>query len=269
MTVTTTALSYNGYVTQVATLAVLQQTLITTGTSPNSLVTSSDPNFTNVIPQMLNYAELRIQRDLDFLATQNQKTTTVSATSTNQFALPSQEFVTLQTVTVTDPNGGVTPLLPISKSFLQNVYATNGATGTPQYFAVYGNNQLTSSSTVDSNQNIIFGPWTPATGTYTFTITGTTRQPTLYNFAVSGQADTNYTFISQNLPDMLVMASMIYISAYQRNFGRINDDPAMAQTYESQYQALMKGAMVEEARKKYQAAGWTSYSPSPVATPTR
>ena len=62
---------------------------------------------------------------------------------------------------------------------------------------------------------------------------------------------------------------MIYVSGYQRNFGRANDDPQMAITYESQYQALLKGAAVEEARKKYESSGWTSLSPSPVATPTR
>jgi hypothetical protein len=43
----------------------------------------------------------------------------------------------------------------------------------------------------------------------------------------------------------------------------------MAITYESQYQALLKGAAVEEARKKYEASAWSSQSPSPVATPTR
>jgi len=67
----------------------------------------------------------------------------------------------------------------------------------------------------------------------------------------------------------MIMASMIYISAYQRNFGRQSDDPAMAQSYEGQYNALLKSALVEEVRKKYEAAAWTSYSPSPVATPTR
>jgi hypothetical protein len=43
----------------------------------------------------------------------------------------------------------------------------------------------------------------------------------------------------------------------------------MAQTYEGQYQSLLKGATVEEFRKKFASAGWTSMSPSPVATPTR
>ena len=62
---------------------------------------------------------------------------------------------------------------------------------------------------------------------------------------------------------------MIYISGYQRNFGRANDDPQMAVTYESQYNTLLKGAAVEEARKKFEASGWSSQSPSPVATPSR
>jgi hypothetical protein len=65
------------------------------------------------------------------------------------------------------------------------------------------------------------------------------------------------------------MASMIYISAYQRNFGRANDDPQMAITYESQYQALLKSALTEENRKKFEAAAWSSQSPSTTATPTR
>lgn len=268
MTTATNALSYNLYVTQIATMAVLQQTLTTTGTSPNSLVTSSDPNFTNIIPQMLNYAELRIQRDLDFLATQNAQTFTVVATSTNQLTIPTQNFVALQTITVSDPSGSITSLTPVTASFLQNVYGTNSGSGTPQYFAVYGGDQATGGQT---SQYVLFGPWTPSTGTYTFSVTGTTRQPTLYNYATTtnSAADTSYTFISQNLPDLLIQASMIYLSAYQRNFGRQADDPAMAQSYESQYNLLLKSAMVEEARKKFQSSGWTSYSPATVATPSR
>jgi hypothetical protein len=43
----------------------------------------------------------------------------------------------------------------------------------------------------------------------------------------------------------------------------------MAVTYESQYQALLKGAITEEFRKKFEASGWSSMSPPIVATPTR
>jgi hypothetical protein len=43
----------------------------------------------------------------------------------------------------------------------------------------------------------------------------------------------------------------------------------MAVTYEMQYQTLLKGAVTEEARKKFEASAWSSQGPSPVATPTR
>lgn len=264
MTTATTALSYNLYVTQIATMAVLQQTLITTGTSPNSIVTSTDPSFTAIIPQMLNYAELRIQRDLDFLATQNANTSYSLTPFNNLLTIPTSTFVTIQTLAVTDNSGNTNALTPVSKEFIRNVYGSSAGASIPQYFAVYGGDALTGGQT---SQNIVLGPW-PDTA-YNVSITGTTRQPTLYNYAFAGQADTTYTFISQNLPDLLIMASMIYISAYQRNFGRESDDPAMAQSYENQYNLLLKGAMVEEARKKFQAGGWTAYSPAIVASPTR
>jgi hypothetical protein len=110
--------------------------------------------------------------------------------------------------------------------------------------------------------------------TFTVTVTSTTTvtvATTADPATTIGTAalPSSTTFISLNLPDVFIMASMIYVSAYQRNFGRANDDPQMAVTYESQYQALLKGAAVEEARKKFEAAGWSSQSPSTFATPTR
>jgi hypothetical protein len=69
---------------------------------------------------------------------------------------------------------------------------------------------------------------------------------------------------------MMILASMIYIAAYQRNFSSaMGNDPQMPITYETQYQALIKSAMMEENRKKFEAAAWSSQSPSTVATPTR
>jgi hypothetical protein len=104
------------------------------------------------------------------------------------------------------------------------------------------------------------------TGTTTITIPTTAATATVIG-TVASNAST--TFISLYLPDVFIMASMIYISAYQRNFGRANDDPQMAVTYESQYQALLKSAVVEEARKQFQSSGWASQSPATVATPSR
>ena len=61
MPANTIPLTYNLYVTQIATMAVVETQVVT------GVVTGVDQAFNDIIPQMLNYAELRIQRDLDLL----------------------------------------------------------------------------------------------------------------------------------------------------------------------------------------------------------
>ena len=235
-------LTYSTYVQQIATMAV---------------VSATDPNFTIIIPSMLDYAELRIQRDLDFLSTQISNLSYSFTSGNNTLTIPTSSFVVMQTFEVINGSGASSPLLPVTKEYIQNVYGSGSTSGLPQYFAVYGGDSATTGLT---SQNMIVGP-TPDSA-YSVRLTGTVRSASL-------SATNTTTFISVYLPDMLIMASMIYISAYQRNFGRLNDDPQMAQTYESQYQALKASALIEENRKKFEAAAWTSYSPAPAATPMR
>lgn len=253
----TTPLTYNGYVTQIATLAVVNTT------TTNSIVVGVDPAFNAIIPQMLNYAELRIQRDLDLLPSQITNTTYTLSVGTNVLSVSVNDFVTLQTVSIVSGTE-TSPLLPVTKQFLQNVYNDSSSLATPMYFAIYGGDASTFGNTY---QNIIVGPYPDQS--YPLLLTGTARMPTLYQYATTANANTSTTFISTNLPDLLLMASMIYISGFQRNFGRQSDDPAMSQSYESQYKALLAGAQPEEYRKKFEASAWSSNSQSPVATPTR
>ena len=235
------ALTYSSYVQQIATMAVIP---------------SNDTNFTIIIPQMISYAELRMQRDLDFLSTQINTTAYNFTANSNTLTLPTSQFIVPQTVEVVS-SGVSTPLLPVTKEFIQNVYGSGSTTGLPQYFAVYGGDTATTGNT---SQYMIVGPI--PNQSYGTILTGTVRSAPL-------SASNTTTYISTYLPDMFIMASMIYISAFQRNFGRLNDDPQMAQTYESQYQALKNSALVEENRKKFEASAWSSYSPAPAATPTR
>lgn len=234
-------LTYATYVEQIATMAVIQQ---------------NDANYLTIVPSMINYAELRMQRDLDFLSTQISNSSFSFATGVNILTIPTSSFVSLQTFEVIT-NGNSSPLLPIGKEYIQNVYSNGSTADVPKYFAVYGGDTATTGLT---SQNILVGP-TPDDN-YVVRLTGTVRSTPL-------SAANTTTFISVYLPDLFIMASMIYISAYQRNFGRQSDDPQMAQSYESQYQALKASALVEENRKKFEAAAWTAYSPSPVASPTR
>lgn len=229
----TTGLTYTQYVDQIANLAI---------------VPTSDPNFQILIPQMITYAENRIYRDLDLLSTV-QTYTSASATAGNRnVTIPQGTFVTIQNVNVLTDVSTRNPLLPVTKEFLDNTWGSSTGAGLPKYFALL------------NDTTIILGPW--PSNLYPLEIIGTIRPDSL-------SSTNTTTFISLYLPDLFIMASMVFISAYQRNFGRQSDDPQMAMSYEAQYQTLLKGATVEEFRKKFESVGWTSMSPSPVAAPTR
>lgn len=245
----TTGLSYagtvagtNSYVGQIATMAVVSPT---------------DSAYLTILPQMITYAENRMYRDLDFLFT-SIATTAYGLTAGNRIiAVPAGTLVVPEQINVITPSGTSNPdtgtrvpLLPTTKEFLDAVYGSGASAnrGVPQYFVPF------------DDYTFLVGPYPDAN--YTCEIVGTYRPDSL-------SATNTTTFISLYLPDVFIMASMIYISAYQRNFGRANDDPQMAITYESQYQALLKSALTEENRKKFEAAAWSSQSPSTTATPTR
>lgn len=241
-------LTYNNYVQQLCLLAVVPSQTV------GGVTSSTDSNFNALIPEALEYAELRIQRDLDLLSTVTPVNITATAGSSTA-SFTQGVFVTVQDVNVITPAGTTVadsgtrnPLLPVTKEYMQYVWPSSTGASVPETFAML------------DDHTFYLGPW--PNNTYTIEVIGTIRPATL-------SSTNTTTFISQYLPDLLLMASMIYVSGYQRNFGRLNDDPQMAVTYESQYQALLKGATMEEYRKKFAASAWTSMSPSPVATPTR
>ena len=255
----TTGLTYSQYVTQIATMAVVAET---------------DAAYVTILPQMITYAENRMYRDINFMFTStslhgasfvltpgNRNLSFNINLSANLDAAEGTFVVSDQINLLTDASGNAatttnpdacvrTPLLPTTKEFLDAVYGSSltANRGQPQYFVPF-------------NETLFFVGPVPDQA-YPVEVIGTYRPNSL-------SATNPTTFISLYLPDVFIMASMIYISAYQRNFGRANDDPQMAITYEGQYQALLKSALVEEARKTFESSGWSSQSPATVATPTR
>ena len=243
----TTGLSYDGtvagttsYISQISTMAVVE---------PNN------PEFLVILPQMITYAENRMYRDLDFLFTSIATTAYSTTVGSRQVSVPTGTFVVPEQINVlvgsSNPDTATrVPLLPTTKEFLDAVYGSGASAnrGLPKYWVPF------------DDYTFLLGPYPDAV--YTCEIVGTYRPASL-------SATNLTTFISLYLPDVFIMASMIYISAYQRNFGRANDDPQMAITYESQYQALLAKADLEENRKKFEAAAWSSQEPSISATPTR
>lgn len=233
-------LTYSTYKTQIATMAVVEET---------------DPNFLTILPMAIDYAELRICRDVDFLFTSESNSNYSLTANNRQISIPQGTFVVTEQINVITPAGTVdpeagtrNPLLPTTKEFLDAVYGSSSSAGLPKYYAPFNDNLFLVGPFPDQN--------------YRVEIVGTVRPAPLTEI-------NDTTFISTYLPDLFLMASMIYITGYQRNWGAQAGDPQMAQSYEQQYQTLLKGAVVEEARKKYEGPAWTSQSPSPVATPTR
>lgn len=240
----TTGLTYSTYLAQIALLAVVSPT---------------DANFLAALPLAITDAENRLCRELDFLTFTQQNTTFALTANNRNMSVPLGTFVTIQNVNVITPAGqsnpdlpgnSRNPLTPTDKSFLDNVYGSNAVVGVPTFWATL------------NESSFVVGPWPDQS--YNLEIVGTVRPASL-----SATPPNTTTFISTYMPDLFIAASMVYVAAYQRDFGRISDDPQLATTWESHYQTLKAGAQVEEARKKWQASAWTSMSPPVAATPTR
>lgn len=252
----TIPLTWNSYLQQVAAMMVVQTTTV------NGLVSGVDADTNTIIPQALQYAELRIQRDLDLLAARASKSY-IMASGTNQLTLLASDFIAVETMMV---NNGIntTAVLPTSVEFLQNVYGDSSSTGVPIYFAMYGGDILSGGNT---SSYIQYGPY--CSGNYTALLTGFVRLPSLFSFASAALAASGTTWISTYLPDLLIQASMIYVSEFQRNFSAVSNDPQMPGIYEQQYQSLLGGAKSENSRSKFESSAWTSKSVPANATQNR
>lgn len=232
--------TYATYVTTLAEMAVVE---------------AANTTFVDLLPSIIDYAELRIYQDLDLLSTVSAQTAFSLVPNTRTLVLPIATFITLQDINVLTPAGTVDPVsalrnpcLPVSKEYLDFVWGSTSGAALPINFAMINQNTLA------------FGPWPDLA--YALEIVGTVRPASL-------SASNTTTFIATYLPSLFMMASLIYVTAYQRNFGKMVDEPEMAGNYETQYQKLLNSAGVEEARKKFNSSGWTSMSPATTASPSR
>ena len=242
------SLNYTTFVSEIATLTVISSTVLVNG----------DNNFAGIMGGIIDYAEGRAYRDLDLPAVRVTDTSVTCSSGVRTIALSTTQGTLLVVETVnlfssagtTSSNGTRIPLTPVSKAVVDAVYpsALSSNTGLPTYFARVTDTQL------------LLGP-TPDQA-YGTEVIATTRPPPL-------SASNSTTWLSANVPELLVSAGMIFASGHMRNFGAQSDDPKMAASWEGQYQALLKSASVDTLRMKFQAEGWSQDLPSPIATPPR
>ncbi len=232
------ALTYATYVTTIANLMAVDET---------------DPNYVQILPSMIDYAEQRMYRELDLLSTTVRDRTASMTANDRNFTLPSGSgrFVVLDGINVLSSGVRVAQLEPVSLEFLDAAWPSETATAAsalPQYFAMV------------TDQTISVGP-APGSA-WGVEVIGEIRPAPL-------SASNTTTYLTNYLPDIFVAASMIFASGYMKNFGAQADDPKMSASWEAQYQALKASADLEEHRKRWASVSWTSKQPSPVAVPQR
>lgn len=261
------------------TYASYQQALVTQIPS-----LPADPNFATVLPDCIDYAELSILRDLDLLVAKGQINLGNTTVGIQTYSIPT-------TVIILESMSSLYgPLVPTSRDFINTVYPSSptfllddngnpiltedgspivtgvvaGApTGPPKYFILEGNALTVGGPPTlawQPGQQVLIGP-APDIG-YPLFGYGVCRPDPL-------SATNPTTYIATEMPDLFWAISMVFMAGYNRNFGAMADDPRQAVSWLAEYQRLLKGANVEQARSKFQAQGWTAQPIAPVATPPR
>lgn len=236
------------YTTYVATLANL------TAYDP------TDPDFVQILPTIIAYAENRIYREADFLATVIRDNSATLTANSRNFTLPSSvgTFDVVRQINVITPQGETVnsggtrhPLTGVSTEVLDMLWPSETAPSTPsipEYFSML------------TDEAVMVGAAPDAA--YGVEVVGTVVPTPL-------SASNPTTYLTLYLWDLFIAASMVFASGWMKNFGSQADDPKAAMSWESQYQTLFKSADLVDSRQRFAASSWTSAQPESYASNQR
>lgn len=240
------ALTYTTYVSEIATITAISSTILVSG----------DSNFQGIMPGIIDYAEGRLYRELNLPAAHVSNIDSVCSPGVRSCLISTTNglILTIDDLAYYTPVGtnlNRIPMVPTSLAVIQTAYGSVASSncGAPQYYV-----------RAPGDHRLIFGPCPDQA--YQLELNGTVRPDPL-------SASNPSTWLTQNLPELMIAAGMIFAAGYMRDFGAQADDPKMAQSWEAQYSALVKSAGVDSARMKGQSEAWTSQIPAPLATPPR
>jgi hypothetical protein len=216
-----------------------------------------DENFKRIIPLMFAYAENRIYRELEFLATTT-KTTGALVADVADVALP-QKVLVLRALNVfaMSPSlwaiGGnrknvLTKYTPerISPEAMDMFWPQNellpGLSRMPRQYAVIG------------NESVGVPPFTQVLS-YTIRLMPVPDQNYAVEFLGVIRPETlsptnTVTYLSETYPELLCAACMVFIAGYQRDFGAQAEDPQKAMSWNGVYESLRASVMLEAGRMK-------------------
>src|SRR5258708_19202089 len=188
------------------------------------------------LPAAIDYAEGRIYRNFNFLTTVTTDATQNTVSLNRNITVPAA-FVVVNDVNIITPSGTAPDvgkrnlLTKASKEFLDLMWPSKDGATVPTLFAFLNQSQ------------IVLGPW-PDLSNYAVEFIGTQRPAPL-------SASNPTTFLTLNMADLFLAATMIHISGFMKNYGAQGDDPAQPGSWEGQYQRLAEGVDGEELRKRY------------------
>jgi hypothetical protein len=237
------ALTYASYVSEIATITVISSTILVSG----------DNNFGPIMPGIIDYAEGRLWRDLDLPAARVTDTSVTCSSGVRTIALSTTAgtLLNIESLNLLTSAGATSsfatrvPLTPASKAVIDAIYpsAASSNCAQPEFFARVTDTQIN------------FGP-TPDQA-YGTEVVATIRPNPL-------SAANSTTWLSANVPELMVAAGMIFAAGHMRDFGSQSDNPQMSQSWEAQYNNLLKSMGIDSLRMKFQSQQWTSEIPNPV-----
>lgn len=246
------SIAYSDLTTALGDLLVVQIT------SPASATPSNDTNFNNILPRIIDDAEQRIYRELDFLYDRTPDSSTTLTANNRQATLPTGNiFVVVQGVNVitpvaTQPAAGKRNRLEmISKDMMDIIWPTEqGASlnGVPQYGCLLNTTTLLVAPTPDA--------------AYVLEYTGITRPAPM-------SSSNTTTYLGTTYPDLFLAACMVFGELYQKDADQPQGAPAGmdASKWEQVYQARKASVLSEIQRQKNQGTNWSNYSPTPESMP--
>lgn len=233
------SLTYSQYVTTLANLTAYSE---------------SDGDFVQILPSVIAYAENRIYRELNLLATVVRDSSANVTANSRLFTLPSSigRFVVVYNINIITPSGSSAstgtrnPVTPSSRDVVDMLWPSDTAASEATVPSIFG---------MITDQTLIFGP--PPGAAFNVEVVGTVDPAQL-------SASNPTTYLSLYLSDLFLAASMVFMSGYMRNFGAQADDPKMGASWEAQYQQLVASAGLQDAQQEFASAAWTSKPPMPI-----
>lgn len=217
---------------------------------------SANTDWLQIIPSVIDFAEGRCYRDLELLDVTVRNATTTFTANSRTFTVPTPAaggYVIVNQLNCII-SGSRTPLTPVSLEVMDMLWPSATAPSTTSVPAVFA---------AETTTSLVIGPpLGAAAGTATAEVVGRI-QPTPLS------STNTTTILTTEYPDLFLSASMIFVAGWQQNYGGQADNPQQATSWQAQYERILAGANLQEARARFSGPSWTSARPEPAATPQR